>query len=792
MKIVATPGRIAAAVVVAAQITAMPALADQAADPLAQDAKPAAKAADKAAAGKAATKVANKDDNAATELGPVIVTAQKRAQNLQDVPIAVTALTQQQLESRGVQNLLDLNALGPGLQVSKTPSDSTISQISIRGVTEINPAIYWDPAVGVYLDGVYIGKAQGSVFDVVDLSRIEVLRGPQGTLYGRNTLAGAINMVTAKPTGQFDGQASLDYGNYNQLTQKLSLDLPKWGIASVSLGARSEQRDGWVTGAAGSSASELNNRKNDGLRLAVNLAFMPGLQADYRFDHSDVDQAPSFAQLYRADAAYFTYLGYPTLGNYVSQDRQTVADINSPVFEKSRVTGHSLTVTWDIDEHNTFKSISAYRHLDWSDSLDLDGSPNDVAFTQRFTKYHEVSQELQLVGHASRWNYVGGLYYFSDDGRTDNPQHFFSNGVDYDSEYGTHTNAGSAYGQVDYKLFDPLTLTAGIRYTEESKKLDRVFGCNSYFYASCTTTPGSYVYLIPAGTHGERTFEATTPVVSIAYKFNDNLNSYIRYAYGFKSGGFNGEYSDPTASSQANIDETLTPFKPEKQKSLELGVKSEFLHKRAQLSAAVFQNKAKDLQESVFVGAGAASTVVRNAGAATIRGIELEGAFVPMAGTTLHLNYTYLDPKYDEFIDGGQNVKDNRAFPHAPRNAFNAVIDTRLARFDWGSVRAVADYAYTSSIYTYPYQLVSPVNPPTQQVASNSEVKGYGLLNLRLALVQVPLGQSAEGELALWGRNVTDEKVAANFIDFGPGFGNLESAYFIDPRTYGITGTVRW
>lgn len=733
-------------------------------------------------------------------LETVVVTAQKREQKLQDVPIAVTALSQKQIESRGIDNVLDLNALGPGLQVSKTPSNNTISQIAIRGITEINPAIYWDPAVGIYLDGVYIGKAQGSVFDVVDLARIEVLRGPQGTLYGRNTIAGAINLVTPKPSGVFGGQASLELGNYNELTEKVSVDLPKWGIASFSIGARAEQRDGWVTGAAGSSAQALNNRKNAGVRLAGLFEFSPNFSADYRFDHSDINQNPAYAQLYRADNAFFTFVGYPTEASYVSQQRQTVADINAPVFEISRVQGHSLTLTWNATPEDTLKSISAYRHLDWRDSLDLDGSPNDIAFTQRFTKYREWSQELQWVGHKGRFNYVGGLYYFFDDGRTNNPQEFFSKGVLYDSQYGTGTKAGAAYAQLDYRPLDPLTLTAGVRYTEERKRLDRIFGCNSAFYPNCMAAPGTFNYLIPAGTHGSRSFEATTPVFAAAWKFSEQLNVYARYAYGFKSGGFNGEFSDPTQSSAANVQETLTPFKPEKQKSLELGAKSNFLDDRAQLSLALFRNQATDLQESVFVGSGAAATVIRNAGRATIKGLELEGAFVPVAGTTVRANYAWLDPRYDQFIDTdpgtGQphDYKNDRAFPHAPRNSFNVVIDSELARFAWGRVRALADYAYTSSIYTYPYQL-DPAGPdfnPAAQVAADTRVKAYGLLNLRLSLAQIPLGSSAYGELALWCRNCANEDVAANFIDFGPGFGHLTDAYFIDPVTYGLTGIVRW
>jgi len=315
-------------------------------------------------------------------------------------------------------------------------------------------------------------------------------------------------------------------------------------------------------------------------------------------------------------------------------------------------------------------------------------------------------------------------------------------------------------------------------------------GCNASPFAfggACVAPANSYVYSIPAGTHADTRFNATTPTVSVAYAINSDINVYTRYAEGFKSGGFNGEGN--------SVAEVTTPFKPEKQKSIELGTKTTEWNERVQLNAALFQNKNKDLQESVFTAQGAAATQIQNAGKSTVRGLELEGVVVPIKGTKVQANYAWLHTKYDEFIDAGVNVSDNRVFPHAPKSTFNIVIDSRLAQFDWGTLRALADYAYTSSFYTYAYALVPPVdnnNQPTAQAADDTKVKAYGLLNLRLALTQVPLGNSASGEIALWSRNVLDEKVATNFIDFGPGFGNLTSAYFNDPRTYGINGIIRF
>lgn len=727
-------------------------------------------------------------------LDDVIVSAQRRDEDLQDVPLAVTALTQDQIETRGVQRLDDLSALAPGLQISKTPANSTIAQVSIRGITQINPAIYWDTAVGIYVDGVYIGKSQGSIFDVVDLTRVEVLRGPQGTLYGRNTLAGAINLITQKPSGEFGGSASAEAGNFGAFVAKASLDLPQMGIARVSIGARHESRDGWIDTTDSSPLDSFNDRDKLGLRLAADFDLTGALVASYRFDRSDLDQSNNYLQLYRIDGGGTITTLYPDLPTYVSREREERADVDSQSFERSKVTGHSITLDWQLDDANRIRSISGYRDLSWDDSLDLDGSPNTVAFTQRYTDYDQFSQDLHWVGESGDWNYVIGAYYFHDDGFTNNPQRFLDDLILFDSRYGTATDAIAGYGQLDWRPIDKLNLTAGLRYTREDKELERVLGCNSLVTMCPVLPPQQYDYRIPEGTRAKATFSDTTPLLALAWTFNQTLNTYIRYAEGFKSGGFNGEFSDTEASSQANIEETRRPFKPEKQKSLELGLKSTLLEGRAQLNLAVYQSDTQDLQQSIFLGSGAAATVVRNAGEATIRGVEVEGTMVLVPGTRLGANYAWLDTEYDKFLDEGVDQANNRAFVHAPENSFNVFLDSQLATLPWGSVRALIDYAWTDEFYTYPYQLASsgPNYDPEKQIARDTQVQAYGILNLRLGLSDVRLAAFGTGEIALWCRNATDVDEASNFIDFGPAFDSLTLANFVEPRTYGVTIILRW
>jgi iron complex outermembrane receptor protein len=706
-----------------------------------------------------------------TKLEEVVVTAQKREERLQDVPIAITAITADQIADRDINNIGDLSKLAPNLMAISNASNNS-KQVSIRGSVQQNPALFWDSTVGIYIDGVYVGKSPGNAFDVLDLQRIEVLRGPQGTLYGRNTLAGAVNFVTRQPTGEFGGDATIRFGNFNLREAKASLDLPKWGIASTSLAALSVERDGTTKTTPGSAVRELDSRNSTSARFALNLDFSDIFQAAYRFDYGYTDEAPRQSYLSRANPSVL-----PFLQPYVVDHRAERVGIDAATFVRNKSQGHAVTLTWDVSASNTIKSISAYRDLRWNEILDLDGSPLLVAHTARDARYHSFSQELQLVGAANWLDYVGGLYYFKDSSFTLNPQSFFFGTANYDSRYGAGAEAWAAYGQVNYKVTDALTLTGGLRYTSEKRSTER------YLAFSNGTTP--FAPLIPEGTAADKTFSDTTPVLIVAYRFSNTLNAYAKYAEGFRSGGFNGEANSAV--------ESVVPFQPVKQKSYEFGLKSSFADGRAIINAAVFQNDTDDLQLSIFLASGASSSIIRNAGKATSRGLELEAMWEPSDTLRLQASYAYLEGEYDKFMDAGVNAAKNRAVIHSPKNSLNLLADGRILRTSWGDLRALLDYSWTDDYYAYPYQLASsgPLYNPLRAVAGDTLVRSYGVLNARLALSDIAIG-NGQAEVALWSRNITDEEHINNYTDFGPGFGSLTDAYYIEPRTYGLALSVKW
>lgn len=709
----------------------------------------------------------------------IVVTAQKREQSIQEVPFSITAISADAIESRDITDIGQIGGMVPNLQVTHAPGGSTSAQIAIRGGVTINPALTWETTVGLYLDGVYIGKTQGSVFDVIEIERIEVLRGPQGTLYGRNTLAGGINIISKQPSGEISGHARAGLGDFGHQVLAASIDLPTLGSARINIAGRSERRDGWVDVEAStffpSSVDELGDVDSTAFRLAVDMDLNDRTELSYRFDYSDADQYATHSQLHRLDFDF----GLP-LGGFISTEREDQASVDGPSFERSEVSGHSLTIDAALSDSISFKSISALRKLSWSDGLDLDGSPLDVAHTQRHSDYDSFSQEFQIVGSNGSLDYVAGLYYFGDDGFTDNPQRFFGAfgpfGVYFDSRYGFETEAMALYAQFDYAISEGLTLTAGLRYTDESKDIERELGN--------VGLPRS----IPAGTSANTSFNDVTPVLSLSYALSDSTSAYVRYAEGFKSGGFNGEAQ--------TVAETILPYDSESVHSIEAGIKGVWLDNRLRGSAAVFRNDHQDMQLSVFTAEGAAGSSVRNAGEAVIQGIELEASLQVNEHIGVSMGYGYLDSEYDKFLDcgGSVDVAGNRAFPHAPEHSFNLSFDALLASGRWGDLSLLVDYSSFSEHYLYPFPITPDSNPACapSALAPDTQVGDYGLADARLMLSDVTVGERTSLTASLWIRNLGDEEYRKNMIDFGPAFANMTQAYYGLPRTFGVDVVVRW
>jgi iron complex outermembrane receptor protein len=743
------------------------------------------------------------DQQAASSGGveEIVVTAQRREEKLHDVPIAVSAFNATMLETRNITSVTGLAGFAPNVTIVPSPGYSTEADIAIRGGVTINPAIYWEPTVGMYVDGVYIPKASGDVFDVADVDHIEILRGPQGTLYGRNTLAGAVNIVTKKPTGIFGGTLEAGASNYGGKEIRGIVNLPALGKLSISAAGKMESSDGWIDvvpndkpslfPTAAPTIGHLNSINRRSAHIAARLDATDDLTFDYSFDISQTKNTPNLGQLtYLAppSSPFYSPFVYSTLSPYLLHSpRATTAIVggsyfgNARIFENAGIRSHSLTATWDVSDELILKSITAYRWLDHSNGLNHGASPTFIvapgvevpfAGTQIFEHYESFSQELQASGQIDRFHYTAGLYMFTDSGHVNNPQTFFLGSANFLPQYGTKTQAYAAYAQVEYNppiLDDAMTIILGLRYSNENK-----YGS----HLELADFGQGYFPLIPS-ISAQKSFDDATPNITVKYNINPDINVYARFAEGFKSGGFNDEA--PTAL------ESITPFDAETIDSYEIGAKTRWLDGRLSVNVAGFYDQHKNLQLSVFTAQNAAASVVRNAGSADISGVELEIQAVPVDDVQFSGSVGYLNTQYNTFIDGGVNVANDRAFPYAPQFTASASVDWKvLETTNFGALHLVGDYIHSDAYYEYPYSLSTDPAINKGSYAGTTKAGQENVVNLRARLVGIEI-PSGTLDIEAYGKNIFDDKYRINGIDFGGGFGNLTESYYNPPPMYGGT-----
>lgn len=746
-------------------------------------------------------------------LEEVVVTAQKREQSLQDTPISIAAFDADTLEQKGVSNIDDLGTSVPNVKITRSPSNSTGATLAIRGSTTFNPAISWEATVGLYMDGIYIGKNLGGIFDVAELERVEVLRGPQGTLYGKNTLGGAVNLITAKPTGELGGKLKAGYGNYERMTGYGMLDLPALDLGQAGqimarLSASYKTRDGLYKNKpdpfGNALANERSNREFNDLNSKVGRYDIlwdvnDRLELRYVYDYSRINQKTPKQQLTFFDPSvpideYGTTIPADLaeeMKDYLTGEndnrRKSWSDQSGD--EYSRSIAQSFFVTYDLGELGalgdvTLKYLANDRALTWRDRIDIDGSPIDLFTSARDITYDQQSHELQWIGATERIDYVLGLYYFNEEARVGNPitygrdvymhpqyAHYGDERDDptQNNRYSFDNDSYAGYAQVEWRpgadLFqDRLTLTGGLRWTREKKR-------------SWVDHPDEVVEADPSGTpilvgweeKRSKNFTNTSPTAVAAWDFTDNVNGYIKLAYGWKAGGFNGE---PTSR-----EEFVNPYSAEKMRSVEVGMKSRWLDNRLQVNLAAFNNRSTDMQMSIFAADGGASSTVENAGRATIRGFEAELVALPTADLQFGVNYGYLDTHYGKFMEHGVDRRKEKDFPYAPRHSGSLWAEYTFLQSGWGELMGRVDYEYIDQHLPYVERFQN----------ATSKINTYQLVNARLTLRDIPLGGPGDQRLslALWGKNLLDKEYRINTIPFGA----WTSSFYGDPRTYGIEAT---
>ncbi|WP_395945173.1 TonB-dependent receptor [Brevundimonas sp.] len=604
----------------------------------AQDTETAAQAANNQAA--------NTQD--ASQVDDIVVTARRRVESLQDVPVAVTAVSGEQLEARGAQDITELARSTPSLTLNAARGSNSTLISFIRGVGQQDPLWGFDPGVGLYIDDVYVARPQAAVLDIFDVERIEVLRGPQGTLYGRNTIGGAIKYVTRRiDATQPEGRIRASYGSYDQRDVVASAELPFSDQFKASAALARYLRDGY-----GENLNTGNDHYNkDVTAFRGSAEWTPSDRLFFRLAGDIVNDDSNARHGHRQ----------------VAPAPSDPYDTNAGAGDKNKVQtrGLSLTGEWRMNDMLTFKSVTAYRDGYTRGNIDFDNLPGPILDIPAAYDDDQFSQEFQVLIDAGRLNGVAGVFYMdaTASGAFDtvvglaNLTTLTSGSVD--------TRSYAAFADFSYDLTDALSLSVGGRFTRDEKEgtvfRQQYLGIRSPYFGNMAAVP-----LGGPRTNYTRTrdFEKFTPRASISYKFGADLTAYASWGQGFKSGGFD------MRGDAVLYPATVNGYDPETVETYEIGLKGSLMDRRLTFATAVFDSSYEDQQITTQYPAGATvASVVDNVGSSSIRGWEFEGRFRPTDALTLNASLSYIDAQFDQFL------------AYIPTGPLNATCPTQVGCF---------------------------------------------------------------------------------------------------------------
>jgi iron complex outermembrane receptor protein len=702
---------------------------------------------------------------AAPSLEEVVVTAQKREERLQDVPIAISAVGADALEANRVTDLYTLAASTPWVNMTQ---DSAVSQqLNIRGIVSVklNDASA-EPSVGLFVDEVYVSRMGSAFTDFFDLDRIEVIRGPQGVLLGKNVVGGALSVITAKPSWTPGGSATVSYGNYDSFMANGHLT----GGLSENVAARFGFQ---VRDRSGYNRNVLLNRDLDDLQSYQ-------ARGQLQFGHPDDELRALLSVEYGHDESNGTIraaiddpaiAGIGSLGAFREAnglgDRQDMSP--EAEYVKRRSIGASFRVDWEALQNATLTSITAYRDskAEWGyNQIGFDNPPSIVdTFVFQTETPKTFSQELRLTSNSdSPLEWLVGAYYQHDDIKRPYQHDAHATALAVFSGHSFYNAAAkietaAAFGQLGYNFGNGWKVTGGVRYLNDDKSGTKDVTCLDDGGDGACVTP----LRGPAGTHWNVSYgdswDAVTGQGTVEYRFNDSALVYASIAQGYKGGGW--DFIPPTPEA------ALISFDPEKVTNYEVGLKSDLFSQRLRVNTAVFEMDYKDLQAQ-RTDLTCLCLITSNAGSARIRGVEFEVAAAATDNFTLNAALTALDPKYQDYDDLAGHIYDGKTMQRTPKFKYNLGVVYATDLPNWpDALEARVNYTHQSKLYWGPDNV--------------SFEPGYGLLDASVRL-QSP---SANWAVTLWGKNLTDELYSQLGLPF---LGDLVEVWG-PPRTYGVDFT---
>ncbi|WP_337188039.1 TonB-dependent receptor [Phenylobacterium sp.] len=688
-------------------------------------------------------------DGGSTAVEELVVTAERRATNLQDTPIAITAFSAQALADRKVDHIRDLAGQIPNLSISRVTISHTTQTYSLRGVGEPDPI--QEPVLAVYVDDVYIPRQIGSMIEFNDLERIEVLRGPQGTLYGRNSSAGALRIITRDPGREFRAKAEVGLGNYSAVDVRALVEGPISETLSGSLSYIRHKRDGITF--------------NPTLNHDVNRIDLDSYRAKLRWTPTDALDVLLTVNALRDRSDTRGYVPVRQPGGGFSK-RQTFSEV-PPTQDLDQISG-SLRVAYRINDALQIKSITAYGGFNL-DPVYYDNDGEAALIQKNLIRYNDqyVTQELQLNGEYDRVTFSTGFFYLHErffvrrDGysrrNTQNTDPTVTPGnYNFLRAYNiTNTEAYAVFGEATWKVSDRLSLVTGLRWTNETKEFR--------FNNSILNLAGQITAPSIRGV-SEKTWSKITPKVSVQYAWTPDILAYATYSQGFKSGGFDNRAT--------RLDLATLPFAPEEVISYEGGLKTEFFDHRLRANLAAFYNDYKDLQVSFFDPAYVGSRR-GNAGQATSYGVELETEAQPTSALNLQFSIGYLFAEYDEYRGaGGAGVNaDGNRLTNSPRWSLSGGLNWSVPVEIPGSLRLGVNAQYQTKTFSN----------AIPAAGGQHEIPAQGFVNA----VATWTAPDPRWAVTLSGRNLTNasKPVSATFT---PSTG-VHYRNYPDPRTWLVT-----
>jgi Outer membrane receptor proteins, mostly Fe transport len=700
----------------------------------------------------------------------IVVTARRREENIQDVPIAVSAFSADALDAAGAQDLTAISQATPNVTLENSRATNSTLTAFIRGVGQQDPVAGFEQGVGIYLDDVYLNRPQGAVLDVYDLERIEVLRGPQGTLYGRNTIGGAVKYVTRRiDPDDATLRTRFAFGSYNQMDAILSGSIPLSDTFRVGAAVAGITRDGF--GENLTTGDENYDKDVFAARVSAEWEPISNFLVRISADHTEDDSSPR--QGHRLLPSGISGSS-PLSGDY---DTEAGITLLGPITSnRLEATGGQVLIDWSPAPNWTLRSITAYREDESESPIDFDSTAARSFDAPVVYTNEQFSQELQVIYEGERWALVGGAYFL--DANAYNAFDVYFPGLTQLTIGDVDTKTWAVFGEATFDFAENWSLTFGGRYTEDertSRVVRQFFGPGP---SPAFGGPGVIGTTEPVPTfRGTRTDDAFTPRVILAWEPAPNLNLYASYSQGFKGGGF-----DPRGNF-ANAD-VREGFLPEFVDSYELGAKFSLFDGRVRINSDVFFAEYTDVQipGSVIIPGPPVTFVgtVTNAGAAEMTGLEFEGTAQFTDHLSGALSFGYIDAEYTEFIVGGVDVSNQRDVQNTP---------------DWTG----------NASLTYSVPLTIGPTPGTISFTGSAAYRGdTQQFEAAIPLLDQPAfwlydaavywtSDNDRWRIGLYGRNLSDERYITSGYNFpGAATDNSVLAFYGNPQTFTASVEVRF